>query len=448
LALVATATLVLGGCTTYSPQRLKLPDEVASTQRKTAGDITATVAILMDEQARRHFGADLSRHELQAVWLRFRSASNHRWWLIRNLLDPDFYSADEAALMLKKEVPAKDFDRLRQRLRDESIRVLMQPQKITEGFIFVPRLEGGRYLDVQLIADARDAEAARGQSAPVDGTGPLAVLRFDFAVRLPDGEFDYEQLDPMHTYAGRTLPDLDAAQLRAALEDLPCCVSDADGTGAGDPLNMVLIGETTDIMSALARGGWSFTHRITARSVQRMLAAAMGGPPYPVAPVSSLYLFGRKQDFALQRARRSIAQRNHMRAWLAPFRYEGRQEWVGQVSRDIGIKVTTKSPTLTTHAIDPQVDATREYLLDSLLSQGAVERVGFVRGSAEAARTTPRFNLTGNPYFSDGMRVVIVVSQEHVSPERVRSLMWEQSAAPIAEGQSPWAEGNVRPIAP
>jgi hypothetical protein len=121
---------------------------------------------------------------------------------------------------------------------------------------------------------------------------------------------------------------------------------------------------------------------------------------------------------------------------------------VGQVSRDIGIKVTTKSPTLTTHAIDPQVDATREYLLDSLLSQGAVERVGFVRGSAEAARTTPRFNLTGNPYFSDGMRVVIVVSQEHVSPERVRSLMWEQSAAPIAEGQSPWAEGNVRPIAP
>jgi len=68
--------------------------------------------------------------------------------------------------------------------------------------------------------------------------------------------------------------------------------------------------------------------------------------------VSGLYVFGRKQDVALQRARRSISQRNHMRLWLAPFRVEGNSVWVGQVSRDIGVKVTPKSPTLTTHVID------------------------------------------------------------------------------------------------
>jgi len=80
------------------------------------------------------------------------------------------------------------------------------------------------------------------------------------------------------------------------------------------------------------------------------------------APVSSLYAFGRKQGIALQRGRSNISQRNHMRLWLAPFRCEGQPVWVGQVSRDIGVKLTRKSPTLTNARDDPVVDESREYL--------------------------------------------------------------------------------------
>jgi hypothetical protein len=161
-----------------------------------------------------------------------------------------------------------------------------------------------------------------------------------------------------------------------------------------------------------------------------------------------LYALGRRHDLALQRARRSISQRNHMRLWLAPYRFEGRQVWIGQVSRDIGVKVTPKSPTLTTHIIDPQVDATREYLLHSLVAHGFVGRFGFVKGSAYAPRTEPLHNLTDDPYFSDGMRLVLVLSPQLIPADEVRSLMWERSAAPIAEGQSETAGRNVRPIEP
>jgi hypothetical protein len=42
-------------------------------------------------------------------------------------------------------------------------------------------------------------------------------------------------------------------------------------------------------------------------------------------PVSPLNLFGRKQDIALQKARKDIHQRNHLRLWLAPFRVEGEE---------------------------------------------------------------------------------------------------------------------------
>jgi hypothetical protein len=165
-----------------------------------------------------------------------------------------------------------------------------------------------------------------------------------------------------------------------------------------------------------------------------------------VAPVSSLFLFDRKQDFALQRARPTISQRNHTRFWLAPFTFRGRQVWVGQVSRDIGIKLTPNSPSLTTHVIDPEVDLTREYLLHSFLDAGLVSSFGFVKGSTAATRAEPALNLAKDPYFSDGLRLVIALSAHPRPYHEVRSMGWEQSAAPMAESQSESAERYVRPL--
>ncbi len=93
-----------------------------------------------------------------------------------------------------------------------------------------------------------------------------------------------------------------------------------------------------------------------------MVTSALSGERYAAAPVSDLYLFGRAQDLALQKARDNIHQRNHLRLWLSPMRYHGKQVWVGQVSRDIGSRLTIHSPTLTTHKIDPDVDEAREAL--------------------------------------------------------------------------------------
>jgi hypothetical protein len=450
--IIAAAALLIAGCATaFQPKLLVTPDELHDPQSKTVGDVTVSVAILTDEHALQHFGADFGGHDLQALWISVRNGSDRRYWFIRNILDPDFYSAEEAALLLEGDVPRKALDQLRQHLRDESIRAQLPPQTVTEGFVYLPKAEGGRYVDVRLQGDAYledSAQAAGTTTLGVAQAKPPRELRFGFALPLPDGDFDYERLDPTHTYAGQVLPDLTLEQLRATLEQLPCCASNADGKQEGDPLNVVIVGESVDVMNSLSRSGWSFTHRIDLHTIKREIGAVLGGTAYPVAPVSSLYLFDRKQDIALQRARRSIAQRNHMRLWLAPFRFEDHSVWVGQVSRDIGIKVTPKSPTFTTHIIDPEVDTTREYLLHSLIAEGFVDRFGFVKGSAQAPPSRPNFNLTGDPYFSDGMRLVVMLSPEPVQPDQIRSLLWEQSAAPIAEGQSEAARRNVRPIGP
>jgi hypothetical protein len=208
---------------------------------------------------------------------------------------------------------------------------------------------------------------------------------------------------------------------------------DKHGEDFGDPLNLVIIGNIGDVLAALSRAGWSFTHRIDLATIKRMLGAAMSGSAYPVAPVSSLYFSGRPQDLALQRARNSIVQRNHLRLWMAPFRFEQRSVWIGQISRDIAVKATTKSPTLTTHVIDPNVDEAREYLLQSLMVAGVVQRFAFVQGMPPAPESNPRANLVDDPYFTDGLRLVVMLSAGGTTPpEEIEFIEWQNSSDPLA----------------
>jgi LssY C-terminus len=117
-----------------------------------------------------------------------------------------------------------------------------------------------------------------------------------------------------------------------------------------------------------------------------------------------------------------------MRRWLAPLRYDGGAVWIGQVSRDIGVKVTTRSPSLTTHVIDPVVDESRECLLHSRLQSEAVSKFAFIKGVGAATIDAPREKLTGDPYLTDGMRLVIWPSRAPVSPDEPLDLGRDESA--------------------
>jgi hypothetical protein len=89
-------------------------------------------------------------------------------------------------------------------------------------------------------------------------------------------------------------------------------------------------------------------------------------------------------------------------------RFEGQPVWIGQISRDIGVRFTMK--TITTHKIDANVDETREFLVEDLFYAQALSGIGYVAGVGEAPYDEPRGNLTGDPYFTDGLRVVMWVS--------------------------------------
>jgi hypothetical protein len=140
--------------------------------------------------------------------------------------------------------------------------------------------------------------------------------------------------------------------------------------------------------------------------------------------VSSLYVFGRGQDVAFQSARENIHERNHLRLWMSPMRYRGKRVFLGQISRDIGVRFTRK--TITTHKIDPDVDETREFLLENLAYSQALAKFAYVGGVGAAPIDAPRHNLTGDPYFTDGYRVVLWVSSEPVDIADIEVVQWSE----------------------
>jgi len=384
--------------------------------------VTVHLAIPTEEQAAKFFGVPLAAAGVQPIWLRIENTSDHDYWLLPVSIDPDYYSADEVALVTLKKVPKDQRPAHADRFRTHALPFFSAARSANEGYVYASHVRGGRFVDIRM-------------------TGDQQGVRMRFAVMLPTEGFDYERSALKALYEKvNEFPDLEPDELRARLRELPCCTTNKAGDGEGDPLNVVMVGTGEEVVSALAASGWSFTEAITADSVRRMVGAAIADKSFLTAPVSSLHAFGRKQDIALQRGRTTIAQRNHMRLWLAPFRSEGRPVWVGQVSRDIGVKATTKSPTLTTHVIDPVIDESREYLLHSLLHHDAVSQFAFVRGVGEATHEKPRHNLTGDPYITDGMRLVVWISSEPVDPNDARNLGWNLSTDPVLEGRGDYSK--------
>ena len=139
--------------------------------------------------------------------------------------------------------------------------------------------------------------------------------------------------------------------------------------------------------------------------------------------MSPQYYNGRSQDVSFQKARETINERMHLRLWYSPLKYQGKPVWIGAVSRDIGVKFTTKSWNLMTHAIDPDIDESAIYTLSDLMYWNRLEKYGLVGGLVASTREQPSYNTQGASYYTSGKRVVLLLSKtRHLEfPNRMSS---------------------------
>ncbi len=397
-----------------------------------------TVAVPSAAESRRLFGIDVAKRGIQPVWLRIQNRSPGSLRLQMVNLDPRYFTPLEAAGVnhfsigrrlsafgamswvfypLLALVPLKLVTawfangRMDAVFRRHGLRLApIHPGETVEGFVFTTVDLGMKVVHVRLTP-LIPLRQSIGRIVHPDTADGLAEPPVDltFTVAVPGIAADYLDRDFAAIRPAASVEPCTVDDLVARLEALPAATANARGTRSGDPVNLVVIGDFETLLGAFA-ARWDESETISLATCWKTVRAFLLGANYRYSPVSSLHLFGRDQDIALQRTRHSINERLHLRLWLTPLSFEQKPVWVGQVSRDIGVRFTTRAWNLTTHRIDPDVDESRDYVLEDLLVAGRVTAAGYVGGVGPCLRESPRRNLTGDPYFTDGKRAVIVLS--------------------------------------
>ena len=388
--MVLVAAALLAGCATnFAPQPLDSIPFLERAQTQVSGDIRVTAAVPDAKETRALFGLSLYKRGVQPVWIEVANMTDEAVSFLPASIDPDYHSPLEVASLHRSQSSREAVEAY---FLSNRVGMGLDPGETRSGFVFTNLDEGSKAFNVDIVGDDR-------------------AWQFTFFIAVPGLAIDHYDTDFRTLYDESEVVNYDDAEtFIAALEAMPCCTTDADAKGAGDPLNLVMIGDALDIYYAVLRARWDETEAVSAASGFKTAVSFVTGGEYRYSPVSSLYAFGRKQDIALQKIRSNINERNHFRIWLAPVTYENQPVWLAQISRDIGVRFTKK--TITTHKIDPDVDETREFLLENLVYNQVVERFAYVGGVGKAPVDAPRGNLTGDPYFTDGLRLVMWLSKD------------------------------------
>jgi len=178
-----------------------------------------------------------------------------------------------------------------------------------------------------------------------------------------------------------------------------------------DPLNVGLVGERSEILNAMLAAGWLPADPVTLRTSVDIAAGVLLHRPYEEAPVSNLYLWGRRQDLAFEQpAGHSPKTRHHVRFWQSEeFGISGRSFWLGAATFDRGVGISHLTGQIT-HHISPDMDAERDKLVDDLQRAGQLVQIFQVTGVG--ATLTGR-NGGGDWYYTDGELTVEVVAVDN-----------------------------------
>ncbi|QDT07281.1 hypothetical protein K227x_57080 [Rubripirellula lacrimiformis] len=189
------------------------------------------------------------------------------------------------------------------------------------------------------------------------------------------------------------------ARIDPALDDTPRITNTGDHH-PGDPLNVELIGSEQELGDIMTAAGWYLAAALGVESDFKIAADTVLSRPDDAAPVSSLYLFGRKEDFAFEQpVGDNPRHRHHVRLWkTASPDVDGRPKWIGSAvyDRRVGISRTTGQ---ITHVTAPDVDTERDYLFECLEKTGQLESQYIVQGFHQQLSGR---NGGGDPWRTDG----------------------------------------------
>jgi hypothetical protein len=297
--LLGFCILLLAGCATYHPN----PDPNASfiqrAQIKESGKLRVSVGVPTRAEAKAYLGVDVERHKIQPIWVRVENSEDDEFVLLPLSADPDYFSPAEAAWKNHKFLRGGINRKMDFLFDDQQVPILIQPGQTVEGLVYTNWTKGLKYVEIDL-------------------RGEKSTHFVHFAIEIPGAKLDYQEVDFAKLYPLDEIREVDDAGLKAYLEALPCCALGGDRKTPADPLNIVVVAPQDSLGPPFLRRGWMVTETIRTSTVLGTIASSLFGRVYKNSPVSALYLYDRPQDVALQKARNTVDERNHLRLWLSP----------------------------------------------------------------------------------------------------------------------------------
>ena len=399
LALSVIFILMTAGCAgrSYNPRPMAEVPFKDRAQTQSEDGVRVTVAVLSAEECKEVFGLDLYKRDIQPIWIEIENKYQTMLAFLPYGVDPDYFSPLEIPYMHRSGFSKSARNEMDQYFDAQQMEMWIAPRAVRSGFVFTNLDEGTKAFNVDVMGEDH------------------RLRTFTFFVPVPGLPTSHREVDLESLYPNKKIAAFNTAGLRQALESLPCCTTNKEGTEQGEPINLVLIGKGDDVHSAILRSGWAAT---------AALSDSGSTNTHRYAPVSPLYVYGRHQDVALQKARKIFPGQIQLRAWLAPIRFKGQEVWIGQISRTVGVRTASKEKKVT-FTIDPDLDEAREQLLQDLFFSQGLLKYGYVGGVDSATMLKPRKNLRGDPYFTDGYRMVVWLSGRAVSLEDVEFAEWE-----------------------
>jgi hypothetical protein len=204
-----------------------------------------------------------------------------------------------------------------------------------------------------------------------------------------------------------------------AFEDAPKTTLTTQGI-PGDPLNVGLIGSEEALIHAMLTSGWNPADPVTMRTSLRIARSVLLDRPYADAPVSPLFVFGRRQDLAFEKPVGDNARRrHHVRFWRSAELGRGALPlWIGAVTFDRSVGLSHRTGQIT-HHIAPDVDAERDGLIADLSNHGWLTELFQVTG---VGSTLVGRNGGGDRYYTDGELTVGVLAPSKTDGQRPERL--------------------------
>jgi len=392
VGLMICSVLFMNACATFKkPGTINAAPIHERALTKADHRIQASVALVGDEEARQIFGIDLSRKNIQAVWLEIENNTDQSLTMLPTAIDPEYFAPLEVAFAYHTSFAADANAALDEHLLNLNfpIRSIIGPGSRASGYIFTRLSKGVKVIDVDLV-------------------GNDFSQNFTFFATRPDSEQVQAFVDRLETmFSASELCNVESeTELHQALQQLPCCVSNKNGGPTAEPLNVVVIGVMDDWITALLRRGYRYQE------------------------LNPRYVFGRAQDISGKKVRLGYtkAQAHTIRLWQTPIRYHGKPVWVGQTSTRLGGRFADRAPAQVTIPLNPQVDEARDDLTQDLAYSQALIQIGYVLGSGRTQPATAEKSFEDVHYSTDGLRAVLVFGDRPASLEGIVFFDWERLA--------------------